>query len=187
MKRVASNPGQSGRLTTWAIELSEFEINYAPHTGVKAQILADFIVENNTRSVPENPSRREVVVEAPKWTLHVVGVSNCKGVGAGMLIQGVEGEHFEYALRFSFKATNNETEYETMVARLQMAKALDISRLRVRGDSKLVIEQVREDCEVKNDVLKEYHAKALLVVQGFEYVIFEHIPRTENEHADHLS
>ncbi|GAA0139898.1 hypothetical protein LIER_01357 [Lithospermum erythrorhizon] len=184
---IVYNPGESGRLTTWAIELSEFEINYAPHAGVKAQILADFILKKSSRSVPEKHSRREVIMEAPKWMLYVDGASNNKGARAEILIQGVEGEQFEYVLRYSFKATNNEVEYEAMVARLQMAKALDISRLRVRGDSKLVIEQVQGDCGVKNDVLKKYHAKALLVVQAFEYVIFEDILRTKNEHAYHLS
>ncbi|GAA0138366.1 hypothetical protein LIER_00125 [Lithospermum erythrorhizon] len=155
--------------------------------GIKAQVLADFIVENSTRTVDEVPSQERTLEEAPKWTVYVDGASNDKWVGAGILIQGVDGEQFEYVLRFSFKATNNVAEYEAIVAGLQMAKALDINRLKVRGDSKLVIEQVRGNCMVKNDTLKKYHANALLLTQWFEYVIFKHIPRTENEHADHLS
>ncbi|GAA0151078.1 hypothetical protein LIER_09872 [Lithospermum erythrorhizon] len=188
MKWVVSNPGQSGRLTTWAIELSEFEINYAPRSRIKAQVLADFIVENNTRSIPEAQYQDKKPEEVPKWILYVDGASNDKGAGVGILIQGVDGEQFEYAMSFSFNdATNNEVEYEAMVAGLQMAKYLAIDHLKVRGDLKLFIEQVRGDRGVKNDVMKNYHAKALFLVQGFEYVIFEHIPRTENEHADHLS
>ncbi|GAA0146941.1 hypothetical protein LIER_06766 [Lithospermum erythrorhizon] len=125
--------------------------------GIKVQVLADFIVENSIRSVSEAPSQEKALEEAPKWILYVDGVT-----------------------------TNNEAEYEAMVAGLQMAKVLDINCLKVRGDSKLVIEHVRGDYGVKNDILKKYHAKALLLTQGFEYVIFEHIPCTENEHADHL-
>ncbi|GAA0155370.1 hypothetical protein LIER_13117 [Lithospermum erythrorhizon] len=140
IKRVVSSPVQCGRLTTWAIELSEFEINYAPRAWIKVQVLADFIVENSTHSVFEAPSQKKALEEAPKWILYVDGASNDRGGGAGILIQGVNGEQFEYALRFSFKANNNETEYEAMVARLQMDKALDINRLKVRGDLKLVIE-----------------------------------------------
>ncbi|GAA0172996.1 hypothetical protein LIER_26706 [Lithospermum erythrorhizon] len=157
--------------------------------GVKAQVLVDFIVENNTRSADGAPSQKKTPEAVPKWILHVDGASNDKGIGAGILSQGADGEQFEYALRFSFKATNNEAEYEAMVTEtgLQMANTLYINRLIVRGDSKLVIEQVRGDCGVKNDTLKKYHAKAILLAQKFEYVIFEHIPRTQNEHADHLS
>ncbi|GAA0158804.1 hypothetical protein LIER_15739 [Lithospermum erythrorhizon] len=186
IKRVLSNPAQSLRLTTWAIELSEFEMKYAPRSGIKAQVLADFVLENSTSKINEAPNLEEIP-EVPKWTLYVDGASNDKGAGAGILIQGENGEQFEYALHFSFKVNNNEAKYETMVTGLQMAEALDINRLKVRGDSKLFIEQVRRDCGVKNDTLKKYHTKALLSVQGFEYVIFEHIPRAQNEHADHLS
>ncbi|GAA0159599.1 hypothetical protein LIER_16337 [Lithospermum erythrorhizon] len=67
IKRVVSSPVHYGRLTTWAIELSEFEINYAPHTGIKAQVLANFIVENSTRSVSEAPSQEKELEEASKW------------------------------------------------------------------------------------------------------------------------
>ncbi|GAA0140257.1 hypothetical protein LIER_01638 [Lithospermum erythrorhizon] len=111
IKRVVSNPAQSGILTTWAIELREFEINYTPRAGVKERVLADFIMENSTRSADEAPRQEKTPEEVPKWILYADGESNDKGVGAGILIQEADGEQFEYALRFSFKATNNEVEY----------------------------------------------------------------------------
>ncbi|GAA0143759.1 hypothetical protein LIER_04367 [Lithospermum erythrorhizon] len=135
---------------------------------VKAQALADFIIECTTRAPQEDPN-------------------NPKGSGAGILIQGPEGLRFEYALRFSFKTTNNEAEYEAIVTGLLLAQSLSITRIVVRGDSKLVIEQIRGDCGVKSESLQKYHAKATSLVAGFDCVVFEHIPRRENEHADHLS
>ncbi|GAA0138843.1 hypothetical protein LIER_00509 [Lithospermum erythrorhizon] len=74
-----------------------------------------------------------------------------------------------------------------MVIGLLLAQSLGISRIVVRGDFKLVIEQIRGDCVVKNESIRKYHAKATTIVLIFDYVIFEHIPRSENEHADHLS
>ncbi|GAA0164636.1 hypothetical protein LIER_20228 [Lithospermum erythrorhizon] len=59
---------------------------------VMAQVLADFIVENNTRSTNEAPSQEKILEEAPKWTLYVDEVSNDKGTGARILIQGANGE-----------------------------------------------------------------------------------------------
>ncbi|GAA0175348.1 hypothetical protein LIER_28537 [Lithospermum erythrorhizon] len=85
---------------------------------IKAQVLADFIVESSTRSIPEAPDQDKKPEEVPKWILFVDGASNNKGAGAGILIKGVDEEQFEYALSFSFKATNNEAEYEAMVAGL---------------------------------------------------------------------
>ncbi|GAA0162132.1 hypothetical protein LIER_18294 [Lithospermum erythrorhizon] len=142
IKRVMSNPVQSGRPTTWAVELSEFEIKYAPLAGIKEQVLADFIVENSIFSIDEAPRQEKTPEEILKWTLVVDGASNDKRAGAGIFIQGADGEQFEYDLCFSFKATKNEAEYEAMVTGLQMTKALDINHLKVQWDSKLVIEHV---------------------------------------------
>ena len=45
LRRVISNPEAAGRLALWAIELSEFDIQYCPRTTIKGQIVADFITE----------------------------------------------------------------------------------------------------------------------------------------------
>ncbi|GAA0176039.1 hypothetical protein LIER_29103 [Lithospermum erythrorhizon] len=129
IKRVLSNPSMSSRLTVWEVELSEFDIQYLPRGGMKAQALADFVLECTTR-VPEAVSEpRDVdTSEIPSWKLYVDGASNEKGVGPRILIKGANGEVFEYALRFSFKATNNEAEYEAMDTGLEIAQALEIKR-----------------------------------------------------------
>ena len=43
--QVMSNPEATGRLALWAIELSEFDIQYLPRTAIKGQVVTDFIVE----------------------------------------------------------------------------------------------------------------------------------------------
>ena len=45
MKRAMSNPKAAKRMALWAIELSEFDVQYRPRTAVKGQIVADFIAE----------------------------------------------------------------------------------------------------------------------------------------------
>ena len=45
MKRAMSSPEAAGRMALWAIELSEFNVQYHPRTAVKGQIVADFIAE----------------------------------------------------------------------------------------------------------------------------------------------
>ena len=45
LKRAMSSPEVPGRMALWAIELSEFDVQYRPRTAVKGQIVADFIVE----------------------------------------------------------------------------------------------------------------------------------------------
>ena len=43
LRRATSNPDAAGRLALWAIELSEFDIQYRPRTTIKGQVVADFI------------------------------------------------------------------------------------------------------------------------------------------------
>ena len=45
LRRALSNPEATGRLTLWAIELSEFDIKYRPCAAIKGQVVADFIAE----------------------------------------------------------------------------------------------------------------------------------------------
>ena len=45
LRNVIHNLRASGRLIKWAIELGEFDINYKPQMAIKAQALADFVVE----------------------------------------------------------------------------------------------------------------------------------------------
>jgi len=45
LQRVMSNPEAAGRMALWAIELSEFNIQYHPRTAIKGQVVIDFIAE----------------------------------------------------------------------------------------------------------------------------------------------
>ena len=52
------------------------------------------------------------------YTLHVDGASNEQGSGAGLVLKNPKGVVAEYALRFSFKASNNQAEYEALIVGL---------------------------------------------------------------------
>jgi probable phosphoglycerate mutase len=84
-------------------------------------------------------------------------------------------------------ATNNQAEYRGLIAALRWAADHDVTRLRVRGDSELLIEQMRGNYRVKNAGLKPLHAEARLLVMQIGDVAFEHIPREQNREADRLS
>ena len=45
LQRAMSNPEAVGQMALWAIELSEFNVQYRPRTIVKGQVIANFIVE----------------------------------------------------------------------------------------------------------------------------------------------
>ncbi|XP_075636522.1 uncharacterized protein LOC142608716 [Castanea sativa] len=64
-----SNPESAGRMALWAIELSEFDIQYQPRTAVKGQILADFVAEFTT-------AEEQGAEKTPIWRIHTDGSSN---------------------------------------------------------------------------------------------------------------
>ena len=57
------------------------------------------------------------------------------GAGARVVLISSEGKIIEYALKFQFRATNNEAEYEAAIAGLQLCRALEAKRVRLRMNS----------------------------------------------------
>ena len=53
-------------------------------------------------------------------------------------------------VHLEFKATNNMAEYEALIFGLTQALPLGVRQLLVKGDSQLIIKQVRGDCSCKN-------------------------------------
>ncbi|MET0628904.1 MAG: ribonuclease HI family protein [Acidimicrobiia bacterium] len=82
--------------------------------------------------------------------------------------------------------TNNVAEYRALIAGLEAARALGARSVSVRGDSKLVIEQVVGRWRVKQPHLKPLHARACELLSTFEHVDLEHVRRERNTDADAL-
>ena len=123
MKQVLHKPETSGRLMKWAIELSEFDIRYKPKTSIKGQVLADFVMEFTSA---EPAKDAQTTTDLSIWKLSVDGASNARGSGAGLILTSPEGIDIEYALRFGFRASNNEAEYEAVIAGLSLAHSLEV-------------------------------------------------------------
>ncbi|KAL0434614.1 UNVERIFIED_CONTAM: hypothetical protein Sradi_0169300 [Sesamum radiatum] len=100
LKQTLGKPDTSGRLIKWAIELSEYDISYLPRTTIKNI----FFVSKVTGAPPDESPRNE------KWLLRMDGSSTIQGSGAGIAITSPEGEDLESAIKFGFKASNNEAE-----------------------------------------------------------------------------
>ncbi|GKE19837.1 reverse transcriptase domain-containing protein [Tanacetum coccineum] len=62
------------------------------------------------------------------WILFTDGSSCTDGSGAGLILTNSEGMEFTYALRVRFDATNNEAEYEALIAGLKIAEQMGVHR-----------------------------------------------------------
>ncbi|GJZ84528.1 reverse transcriptase domain-containing protein [Tanacetum coccineum] len=123
IKQILSRPEATGRLKKWSIKLGEYDIQYRPRTSIKGQILPDFVVEHLEDDPLDSPMQVEEELPDP-WTLFTDGSSCVDGSGAGLILTNPEGAEFTYALRFRFDATNNEAEYEALIAGLRITEQI---------------------------------------------------------------
>ena len=63
IKKSMNKPEAAGRMVQWAIELSQFDIEYHPRTTIKSQALANFITKFNF------PDEDNLTNEAERWTI----------------------------------------------------------------------------------------------------------------------
>lgn len=80
--------------------------------------------------------------ELPKdstWVAYVDGSSTSGNSGAEIVLVGPNGEKFDYAVKLDFRTTNNEVEYEAVLAGLSIARAMGVSNLEIRSDSQVVV------------------------------------------------
>ena len=197
LRNVIHSPRASGRLIKWAIELGEFDIKYKPRLAIKAQALADFVVEctidnqevGGQEDIDKAVLDGQNIETTPKeyWILYFDGASKTKSSGAGLVLQSPEGFTVEYALKLDFPTTNNEAEYEALIAGLGLAKALRAKNVKICGDSRLVISQVNGEYEARDETMMKYLRIVRAMRTHFEECTMEHIPREKNIKADALS
>ena len=73
------------------------------------------------------------------------GSSNDGGSGAGLILISPEGHRMHCALSFGFRASNNEVEYEALIAGLKLAKEMKVESLEIFSDSQLVLSQITDE------------------------------------------
>lgn len=81
------------------------------------------------------------------------GASNENGAGADVILISPEGHHIRSALRFKFEASNNETEYEALLAKMRIARELKVEDLGIFSDSQIVV----------NQILREYQGQGVRI------------------------
>ncbi|KAM1658613.1 hypothetical protein ACFXTN_042755 [Malus domestica] len=151
----------------WAIALGEFDISYQQKPAEKGQAIADFIADftyhvdivSTPKEVVSLPSiAHKIEPTTPTWSLYVDGSSNQQGCGAGLVLMTPDKVAIEYVLCFKFKASNNEAEYEALLAGLRLAKHLRVKRIDIFSDSQLVVNQVTNNFDAKDSSMTAYLA-----------------------------
>jgi ribonuclease HI len=109
--------------------------------------------------------------------------------GMGIVINALRTDK-EYRLSYPVKkgATNNEVEYAAVSEALRQCKALHFTRVLLKSDSLLVVNQLNGKWAINVPKLQQcWDDIQALVQSSFKLVRFEHVPREDNEIADNLA
>ncbi|GJR58193.1 reverse transcriptase domain-containing protein [Tanacetum coccineum] len=191
IKNILSRTEASGKLAKYAVEIGTYKISFIPRNAVKGQVLADFLSDAPEGEREDEYFRRPEISpgidDTEAWTLYTDGAASSKGSGAGLVLTGPSGVEYAYALRLTFASTNNEAEYEALLAGLRIARMMNVLCIEVKVDSKLVASQINGAYEASNGSMIKYLAKARKYIFEFKTFSIENIPRGSNQKADVLS
>ncbi|KAK0588271.1 hypothetical protein LWI29_037037 [Acer saccharum] len=153
----------------------------------KIGAVADFVAEFTEPSIEVTRMMVEQNKKVFKWQLRVDGSSNTHGSGAGVVVSTLEGDSVECALRFDFKATNNQAEYEALIAGLKVCTVLGADEVEIFSDSQVVVNQVLDEYQARDESMITYLELAKELLGRFKEYRIVHVPREENEQADALA
>ena len=129
------------------------------------------------------------VFPEPNYTMNFDGCSkgNPGLAGVGAVIYCLDDEIWSGSLFLGKNATNNQSEYTGLIFGLQQAIDMKIKTLTVKGDSKLVINQMTGKYKCNSDNIIELYKKDKELEKEFEKIYFVHVLRNLNRRADELS
>ncbi|RVW42656.1 hypothetical protein CK203_098275 [Vitis vinifera] len=119
------------------------------------------------------------LVESPGeqwWTLHVDETSKASDSKVSLILQSPTGKLLEQAIRLYFSTSNNEAEYEAVLARLDFAITLTTTRLEIRSDYQLIVGQIQKEYEEKDECMARYLAMVENCLKNLDEWIVRQVP-----------
>jgi ribonuclease HI len=124
-----------------------------------------------------------------KYVVHTDGAArgNPGPAAIGIVVQDETGRVVYEASRCLGVTTNNEAEYQALIAALEYVKELRPTEAEFRLDSELVVRQLEGRYRVKEPRLQILHGRATMLLNAVPKYSFRHVPRAENARADELA
>ncbi|XP_009764655.2 uncharacterized protein [Nicotiana sylvestris] len=187
-----TQPILSGCLARWSILFNQYEIAYTPQKAVKGQALADFLADHPLPAEwelsDEFPDEEFLFIEEfPPWTMFFDGSAHRNGARVGVVLISPDRQGLPFSFVLGETCSSNSVEYQALIIGIEMALDMKILQLEIYGESKLIINQVLGIYNVKKEYLLPYHQYASCLLERFNQVFLNHVPREENCIADALA
>ena len=148
LKSILRSADYTGRIAKWGTILGAFDIKYMPRTSMKGQVLADLVAE--FAECPEEANMKQNDMDeksvglisiqcALSWKVYVDGAANQRGARLGLVLISPKDVIIEKSLRLGFPATNNKSEYETLLMGMSMVQKMGGNVAELFSDSRLVV------------------------------------------------
>ncbi|XP_043725653.1 uncharacterized protein LOC122672224 [Telopea speciosissima] len=177
-------------MARWLLLLTEFDITYVNQIPIKGQAILDYL-ETYSTGVDSQPLEDSFLDEdlayadeEDCWQLYFDGASNQRGYGAGILLIIPDDLYLPTAFQLEFPCTDK---YEACAIGLEAAMALEIKKLRIYGDSSIMICQTQGKWKTKDEKLKPYQEHLENLIKSFNEITFEYLPRDNNRFTDALA
>ena len=127
--------------------MSEFGIQYKPRLAKKWQVLVDFLAK-----IPQSEMSLD---NLNWWTLNIDGASRQSEAGIGLQLKWAR-EKIKQVIRLGFSASNNESKYEAILARIELSATMSADKLLIQSDFQLVVGQVNAKYESRGPRMEKY-------------------------------
>jgi ribonuclease HI len=138
----------------------------------------------------ESPEAIEALLRDGGGRAHVYFDGACRGnpgpAAVGWVLVTGDGIATEGGERIG-RATNNQAEYEALTKALEVARDFGFDTVEVRGDSELIVKQVRGEYDANDPQLREHRVTVRELLSTFDDWTLTHVPREINERADELA
>ena len=170
----------------------DIEAGNTPHEEWRAERDGAVAVAYDDKVVIQgsDPSSLSLLLEDGGGRAHVYFDGACRGnpgpAAVGWLLVSSDGVVAEGNERIG-ETTNNDAEYQALIRALEAARDYGLDEVDVRGDSQLIVKQVRGEWDANEPTLRERRVRVRELLREFDRWSLEHVPREINSHADDLA
>jgi len=151
-------------------------------------------MKRHSKTNPPSSARlfSESHASGPPSGVHIANIDGASRGNPGpasyaVVVRDPAGEIILELAKHIGRETNNVAEYYALLAALDYATNHNISALRIRSDSELLVRQMQGRYKVKSEELKPLHERASKMARQLGYFAIEHVRRELNGDADALA
>ncbi|KAA0054702.1 uncharacterized protein E5676_scaffold104G00110 [Cucumis melo var. makuwa] len=132
-----------------------------PCKTIKGQVLANHPIRSDWKLYEDLLDDEVLFTKVMEpWFMYFDGATRRSGLGAGIILISPEKHMLPYIFALAKLCLNNVAEYQALIIDLQMTLEIRVSFIEIYGDSKLIINQLSLQYDVKHEDLKPYFAYA---------------------------